>query len=114
MPGAVWGRVRNYLFDKGYLSQTHFNAFVISIGNLSWGGTGKTALTSQIASYLIRHQYQVAVISRGYGRRSRGFRLVNDGNELLQDWQSSGDEPYLIAQQVPEAVVIVAEDRTDA
>jgi tetraacyldisaccharide 4'-kinase len=114
MPGVVWGRFRNYLFDKGYLSQTYFDAFVISIGNLSWGGTGKTALTAQIASYFASEECRVAVISRGYGRRSRGFRLVSDGTRLLQNWRNSGDEPYLMAQQVPEAIVIVAEDRRDA
>ncbi len=114
MPGTVWGRVRNYLYDKGYLDIGHSSSFVISIGNLTWGGTGKTALAAQLAQWLISSGYRTAVISRGYGRKSRGFQVVSDGRRLPEDWQNSGDEPFWIAHRVPEAVVLVSEDRSQA
>jgi tetraacyldisaccharide 4'-kinase len=114
MPGAWWSRIRNYLYDKGYLYVAHSSAFVISIGNLTWGGTGKTSLTSQIAGQLISEGYRLAIISRGYRRRSKGLRVVNDGKRILLDWQDAGDEPYWLASNVPEAIVLVSEDRTEA
>ena len=114
MAGAVWGRFRNYLYDRGYLDIEHTSAFVLSVGNLTWGGTGKTALTAQLAANLISSGYRVAVVSRGYKRKSEGLRVVSDGKELQQSWQDAGDEAYWIAKQVPQAVVIVAEDRREA
>lgn len=114
MPGAVWGRVRNYLYDKGYFDVAHSSSFVISIGNLTWGGTGKTALTAQMARWLTSSGYRTAVVSRGYGRQSRGFQIVSDGRQLPEDWETAGDEPYWIAHQVPEAIVLVSEDRSEA
>ena len=49
MIGALWSRVRNHLYDKGVISAVRPNEFVISVGNLTWGGTGKTALTESLA-----------------------------------------------------------------
>jgi tetraacyldisaccharide 4'-kinase len=114
MPGAVWGRVRNYLYDKGCLDIAHSSSFVISVGNLTWGGTGKTALTAQIAAQLISSGYRTAVISRGYGRKSKGFRIVSDGEGPILGWQNAGDEPYWIASHVSDLIVLVSEDRREA
>lgn len=110
----MWGRFRNYLYDRGYLDIEYTSAFVLSVGNLTWGGTGKTALSAQIAANLISSGYQVAVVSRGYKRKSEGLRVVSDGKELQQSWQDAGDEAYWLAKQVPQAIVIVAEDRREA
>ena len=80
---------------------------VISIGNLTVGGSGKTPLTVALA----KRYGRPAVVLRGYGRTSRGLQLVSDGNNVLCDVRCSGDEAMLYALQLPHAVVIVSEAR---
>lgn len=80
---------------------------VISVGNLTVGGSGKTPLTVALAQRYARP----AVVLRGYGRKSRGLRLVSDGRSVLCDVECSGDEAMLYALQLPHAVVIVSEER---
>jgi tetraacyldisaccharide 4'-kinase len=111
MPGKWLSQIRNYLFDKRYLNIKRAPCAVMSIGNLTWGGTGKTALVCQIASYLLQRKLNVAILSRGYGRESRGVQLVCDGREVLLDWKQAGDESHMLAQALRSAVVVVAEDR---
>lgn len=80
---------------------------VISIGNLTVGGSGKTPLTVALAARYDRP----AIVLRGYGRQSSGTRLVSDGHSVLCDVRTSGDEAMLYALQLPRAVVIVSEER---
>lgn len=80
---------------------------VISIGNLTVGGSGKTPLTVALA----QHYKRPAVVLRGYGRESRGLRTVSDGSKILCDVRCSGDEAMLYALQLSRAVVIVSEVR---
>jgi tetraacyldisaccharide 4'-kinase len=80
---------------------------VISIGNLTVGGSGKTPLTVALAQRCTRP----AVVLRGYGRESHGLQIVSDGREILCDVRCSGDEAMLYALKLPGAVVIVSEDR---
>jgi len=84
---------------------------VISIGNLHWGGTGKTPLTAAIASHLVEAGYRVAILSRGYGRKDRQVRVVSTGEGPLLGPSLAGDEPVLLAGEVPGAAVIVAPER---
>ncbi len=90
--GIVYGMVmslRNFFYDKNIFKSVSFAQPVIAVGNLSTGGTGKTP---QI-EYLIRllsDKYQVACLSRGYGRKTSGFVLANEQS----DAQSIGDEPF--------------------
>jgi tetraacyldisaccharide 4'-kinase len=86
---------------------------VISIGNLSVGGSGKTPLAAAIAGWLIRRGERPAILSRGYGRRVRdvGAIVVSDGERVLADLDQAGDEPLMLARELPRAVVVVAEDR---
>ena len=84
-----------------------FGVDIISIGNLSVGGSGKTPLTTALAS---RYQ-NVAIILRGYGRTSSGLYLVSDGKNILEDVNVSGDEAMIYAKKIPHAIVIVSEDR---
>ncbi len=89
------------------ISSYDFDMNIISIGNLTVGGSGKTPLTIAIAK-----QYsQVAVILRGYGRDSHGLHVVSDGNDILTNVKISGDEAMIYAQKLKHAVVIVSEDR---
>jgi tetraacyldisaccharide 4'-kinase len=108
-------RMRNALYDAGYLKPRRLPCPVISIGNLTVGGTGKTPVTDYLAGILSDSGYRVAVLSRGYRRRS-GKRplLVADGHALLADVDESGDEPYLIARHNPAVAVAVGADRVRA
>jgi tetraacyldisaccharide 4'-kinase len=86
---------------------------VISVGNLSVGGTGKTPLVAAIAAWLIDRGERPAILSRGYGRRLRdeGAVVVSDGVSVLVDLDHAGDEPLMLARQLPGARVVVAEER---
>ncbi len=82
---------------------------VVSIGNLSVGGSGKTPLVSALAS-----KYEnVAIVLRGYGRKSEGLHVVSNATDILCDVDTSGDEAMIYAHKVPKAIVIVSEDRKE-
>lgn len=106
--GAVV-RARNALYDGGHLPVRRLQGPVISVGNLSAGGAGKTPFVMLLAEFLKARGLKFDVLSRGYGRKSRGVLLVDPAG-LPQQF---GDEPLLIARklQVP---VIVGEDRYEA
>lgn len=105
--GAVGGR--NALYDRGWLRQHRLQGAVISVGNLSAGGSGKTPFVMLLGELLKTRGIRFDVLSRGYGRKSRGVRLVDPAG-LPREF---GDEPLLIARklQVP---VIVGENRYQA
>ena len=85
---------------------------MISVGNLTVGGTGKTPIVILVTEWLLAEHKRVAVLSRGYGRTSRQTMLtVSDGRALLANPREAGDEPFLIAQRCPQAVVAVGADR---
>ena len=103
---------RNSLYDRGWLSQRRLPCRVISIGNLTVGGTGKTPITIAVTEALLAAGRRVAVLSRGYRRRSVASRvLVADGRKILVGPDEAGDEPFLIAQRCPGAIVAVGADR---
>jgi len=115
--GWLYGLVvgtRNILFDLGILRTTAVGVPVISVGNMTAGGTGKTPLAERIVEYLAHHGYRVAVVSRGYGRRSSGVLVVSDGTSLKVDAEEGGDEPVQIARKYPGVRVVVGERRVDA
>jgi len=106
---AIYGGVvgtRNALYDRGVLRAQRLHSPVISVGNLSTGGSGKTPFVMLLGELLKARGIKFDVLSRGYGRQSRGVRLVDPAG-LPREF---GDEPLLIARklQVP---VIVGEDR---
>jgi tetraacyldisaccharide 4'-kinase len=86
---------------------------VVSIGNISVGGTGKTPLVIAIAAWLLARGERPAVLSRGYARRERpdGVIVVSDGARVVGRYDEAGDEPVMMARALPGAVVAVAEDR---
>ncbi len=105
MYGAVIG-VRNALYDRGTLRSCQLEHAVISIGNLRVGGTGKTPFTIMLGELLQQRKMAFDVLSRGYGRESRGVRLVDPKGDALKN----GDEPLLITRKL-EVPVIVGEHR---
>lgn len=111
--GAAVG-VRNFLFTTGILGTTNVGVPVISVGNITAGGTGKTPLVERIVEHLLQRGHRVAVVSRGYGRESRGVVVVSDGKSIRVDATRGGDEPVQIARRYPDACVVVGERRVDA
>ena len=98
--------LRNKLFDAGILKSKSFDIPIINVGNLAVGGTGKTPHTEYLIR-LLSPQFKVAVLSRGYKRKSKGFQLAdkNTTPDIL------GDEPYQIYSKFPEITVAVDADR---
>ena len=87
-----------------------FGVDILSVGNLTVGGSGKTPLVTALADNL----FNVAIILRGYGRSSQGLVVVKDREHILCDVTISGDEAMIYAQKLPLAIVIVSEDRKKA
>jgi len=84
-----------------------FGIDIVSVGNLTVGGSGKTPLVTALA----KDKKDVAIILRGYGRESQGLYVVKDKKEILCDVNISGDEAMIYARKLPNAIVIVSEDR---
>jgi len=103
-------RARNHLYNIGHKSSFRFDVPVISIGNLNAGGSGKTPMTEYIIR-LLSSKHKLATLSRGYGRRSRGFRFANETDNAT----TIGDEPYQMFLKFGKNVVVtVGEDRAFA
>jgi tetraacyldisaccharide 4'-kinase len=107
--GLLYGLVmllRNKLYDWGILKVTTFDFPVISVGNLSTGGTGKTPHVEYLIR-LLNKDFKVATLSRGYKRKTRGFRLADDSSTT----DEIGDEALQISKKFRNVVVAVDEDR---
>jgi tetraacyldisaccharide 4'-kinase len=99
-------RVRNYLFAKNYFCAKRVKAKVISIGNITVGGSGKTPAVLMLGKMLKEHNEKPGVLSRGYGRNSFGYLFVSNGSEIKCTVDKCGDEIILVADElkVPAAV----------
>lgn len=106
---GVGVRTRNALYDRGALPEHRLQGPVISVGNLSVGGSGKTPFVILLGSLLKERGLKFDVLSRGYGRQTRGVALVDPSGSA----RAFGDEPLLIARRL-EMPVIVGEDRYQA
>jgi len=103
--------IRNYLYDIKLFKSTQLPCKVISIGNITVGGTGKTPTVIAIAKFLQQQNKTVAVLSRGYGRKSTGTQLVTNGRTNLTNWKNVGDEPTLMAKHLQDIPIVVDENR---
>ena len=119
---------RHWLYDKRVIRNQALGCLVVSIGNLSCGGTGKTPVVEVFARSLSQKGRKVAILSRGYRRKKRTFweklvhafnsgemelppQVVSDGNDLLMDSEHAGDEPYMLASNLPDVAVVVDKNR---
>jgi tetraacyldisaccharide 4'-kinase len=102
--------VRNWFFDIGILKTVKVSVPVISIGNISTGGVGKTPFVALLIEKL-NNSPRTAVISRGYNRKTDGTVIVSDSHGKLSSVEDSGDEPMQLALTYPELIVVVDEDR---
>jgi len=101
-------RVRNYLYDIGKLKSSSFPVVTIGIGNLTTGGTGKTPHVEYLIK-LLYNEFRIATLSRGYGRKSKGYFLAR----LPANTHVIGDEPMQYLTKFDKILVAVAEDRSE-
>lgn len=105
---------REWLYGRGLLQSRRLPCPVISIGNLTVGGTGKTPAVELAAQTLGELGRRVAIVSRGYRRRSSGVQVVADTASVRLDPVDAGDEPFLLARRLPGVAVVVGANRYEA
>lgn len=109
-------RLRVVAYETEYLNQTRLDATVISVGNLTLGGAGKTPMVDYIARYLRSEGHSVAVLTRGYARESSGMRVLNNTQPTeasAASYREFGDEPLMLARALPEVPIIVNKNRSE-
>jgi tetraacyldisaccharide 4'-kinase len=104
--------LRNKMYNQGIFKQEKLTCKVISIGNLTVGGTGKTPTVIMLAKLLREKGYRPAVLSRGYGGNAKSpINIVSDGSNILMEYTEAGDEPVLIAQSLEGIPVLTGPKR---
>tara|TARA_B100001123_G_scaffold436753_1_gene567625 strand:- start:518 stop:1744 length:1227 start_codon:yes stop_codon:yes gene_type:complete len=123
-------RLRNYLYRQRIFRDQPLGCLVVVVGNLTVGGTGKTPVVERLARELAAKGRKVAILSRGYKSRKEPFhkrawrwfthaeaplpKVVSDGENVLLDSQEAGDEPFMLARNLPGVLVLVDKDRVKA
>ncbi|HEX2899299.1 MAG TPA: tetraacyldisaccharide 4'-kinase [Bacteroidia bacterium] len=107
--GAILS-LRNLAYDRGWKASQSVGIPVISIGNITVGGTGKTPMAEFLLGKLLEMGHRPAYLSRGYGRQTKGFVWVNPGEGSAERY---GDEAFQVATRFPEVPVAVCEDRVE-
>ncbi|HEV2248093.1 MAG TPA: tetraacyldisaccharide 4'-kinase, partial [Terriglobia bacterium] len=112
---ALYGlgaRLRRRAFERGWLKPRRLSRPVISVGNLTVGGSGKTPLVALVCEILLRHGYKPAILTRGY-RRERAAELIalEPQSQTAPDARTVGDEPALLARILPQVPIVVCADR---
>ena len=100
--------LRNWAYDTGIFKSRKFKIPIISVGNLAVGGAGKSPMTEYLVT-LLKDDHKLATLSRGYGRRTKGFLQVKSSSQA----EDSGDEPLQFKKKFPEITVAVCEDRVE-
>ena len=108
-----WGVIfwRNIFYNFNFFVSRKIPTKVISVGNITAGGTGKTPAVIYLSQFFKKRNYKVAVLSRGYGRKTAGTQLVTNGKEIVDDWRNFGDEPTLISQKLKDVPIVVDQNR---
>ncbi|MDO8426987.1 MAG: tetraacyldisaccharide 4'-kinase, partial [Deltaproteobacteria bacterium] len=107
-------RLRSFLYGSGIYRAKRLPCRVISVGNLTVGGTGKTPVAIHIAEFLKKNNARVAILSRGYKGSTKGVTAVSDGKNILTGPKEAGDEPYLMAERLKGVPVVIGADRYKA
>jgi tetraacyldisaccharide 4'-kinase len=106
-------QARSRMYANGLFKAERMEVPVVSVGNLTMGGTGKTPVVRSIARILLENNYKPSIISRGYGGLAdRKVNVVSDGNTLFLDARQAGDEPRLLAESLPGIPVITGKVRS--
>jgi len=101
------GDIRNFMYENGILKSKEYDLPIISVGNISVGGTGKTPHVEYLIR-MLRSDFKTAMLSRGYKRKTKGFRIV----EADDDYTLCGDEPLQVKRKFNDVIVAVCESRT--
>ena len=103
---------RNFCYDKKLIKTNQLPCDVISVGNISFGGTGKTPTVLYLCKILQKNKKKgIAILSRGYKRHTSGTVLVSNGNGPLKNWQTVGDESFMMAQKTKNIPIVVDSNR---
>ena len=112
LPLAVLSRLRRIAYERGLCPVQRLRGPVISVGNLAVGGRGKTPVVARVCALVREEGRAVAVLSRGYGGAFRGHcLLVSDGQRVTASFEEAGDEPVMLARQLPGVIVGVGRRR---
>lgn len=103
-------RLREWVYQKKLVKPVELPAFVVSVGNLSVGGTGKSAFVMHLAEWAVARKIPTLVLSRGYKRKSKALKIIKPF-ESLPDAAEIGDEPWMIKHRVPGITMLVHHDR---
>ena len=99
--------IRNFFYETNILSTKSLNCKVISIGNITVGGSGKTPTVEYLSNLLQSKGHKVGIISRGYKRKSKSTLVVTDGKKKPESWEHVGDEPFLLAHKLDNIPIVV-------
>ena len=109
---GVGVRFRLKAYEKGIFRGKSLPGFVLSVGNITAGGTGKTPAVAMLAQWAVGEGHRVAILSKGYGGRYKQKVLeVSDGKHIYADSQVAGDEPFLLARGVSGSPVVISKNR---
>ena len=106
--------IRNFFYETNILSTKSLNCKVISIGNITVGGSGKTPTVEYLSNLLQSKGHKVGIISRGYKRKSKSTLVVTDGKKKPESWKHVGDEPFLLAHKLENIPIVVGTSRYKA
>lgn len=111
--GVLYGsvvRAHRMLYQRGFLRTERIDAPVISVGNLTTGGSGKTPLVESLARMIAAEGKRVCILTRGYGRKRKRQRvLVSDGQSIMADAMTAGDEPLLLAENLLGLAAVISD-----
>lgn len=110
---GIGSGLKNTLYDKNIIKPKKVDAFVISVGNVTTGGVGKTPVVSEIAKYFIEKGEKVAIVSRGYGGKlsNKNINIISDGEKIYYNAKLAGDEPFWLALNTKGAIVLTTKNR---
>ena len=113
---GIGSSLKNYLYDKNIIKPHKVDAFVVSVGNFTTGGVGKTPVVSEIAKYYISKGEKPAIISRGYGGKlnNKIVHVISDGINLYYKADEAGDEPYWLSVNLDGCAVLTCSSRYKA